>query len=667
MKRQSRILAGTALGLIMATAQLGAAPLAGARTDFDALQKDGQLNAPVILAQATEETEEQRLQREAQEAQDAAEEAPVEEAPAEEAPAAEEPAAEEPAAEEAPAEAPAAEEAPAEEPAPEEAPAAEEAPAEEPAAQDAPAEEPAAEEAPVEAPAAEEAPAPEEAPAEEPAAEEAPAEEPAAQEAPAEAPAAEEAPAPEEAPAEQPAAEEAPAEEPAAQEAPAPADAAPAEEAPAEDAAPAEGAAPTEQAPVEGAAPAEGQAEVEGAVTQPAEPGEALQVEIPPEQAFEETEDLAPILDSQKVEPAEAEAAFEAEAAAEGETPEQIEEERARRARPAGPAPTSEQDAQALEQPIEVQSLRSEEGRRLEESEVRERRRERREGAEVVREMDDRFIVNFNNTTVIQSDDRPRLTAGADEVYYEELPRGRTREVIVRPNGVEIVTIRDRYGDVIKRSRFSPDGREYVLVYADDRRFDDERPRRWRDPARDLPPLELTIPVSQYILEANRVEDPDIYYEFLDQPPVEQVREVYTIDEVKYSSRVRDIARRVDLDTLTFDFGSASISQSEVPRLQGVADAIARMLDENPAETFLIEGHTDAVGSDAANLALSDQRAEAVAVALTDFFDIPPENLVTQGYGEQYLKVNTEEEERRNRRVAIRRITQLVAPVAQAQ
>ena len=89
-----------------------------------------------------------------------------------------------------------------------------------------------------------------------------------------------------------------------------------------------------------------------------------------------------------------------------------------------------------------------------------------------------------------------------------------------------------------------------------------------------------------------------------------------------------------------------------------------RLLEENPAETFLIEGHTDAVGSDEANLALSDQRAESVAIALTNVFAIPPENLVTQGYGETYLKVDTEEPARENRRVAIRRITPLVSPVA---
>ncbi len=40
--------------------------------------------------------------------------------------------------------------------------------------------------------------------------------------------------------------------------------------------------------------------------------------------------------------------------------------------------------------------------------------------------------------------------------------------------------------------------------------------------------------------------------------------------------------------------------------------------------------------------------------------------LVTQGYGGQFLKVPTTAAERENRRVAIRRITALVAPVASA-
>ena len=88
---------------------------------------------------------------------------------------------------------------------------------------------------------------------------------------------------------------------------------------------------------------------------------------------------------------------------------------------------------------------------------------------------------------------------------------------------------------------------------------------------------------------------------------------------------------------------------------------MAQMIKDNPAEMFLIEGHTDAVGDAAYNLALSDRRAEAVAGLLTQYYQIPPENLVTQGYGESQLKVQTQYSERANRRVVVRRITPLLA------
>jgi outer membrane protein OmpA-like peptidoglycan-associated protein len=88
------------------------------------------------------------------------------------------------------------------------------------------------------------------------------------------------------------------------------------------------------------------------------------------------------------------------------------------------------------------------------------------------------------------------------------------------------------------------------------------------------------------------------------------------------------------------------------------------VLRKDASETFLIEGHTDAVGSEQSNLVLSDQRAESVANVLTDVYGVPPENLATQGYGERYLKVNTDGPEQENRRVTIRRVTALVRPVA---
>ena len=88
-----------------------------------------------------------------------------------------------------------------------------------------------------------------------------------------------------------------------------------------------------------------------------------------------------------------------------------------------------------------------------------------------------------------------------------------------------------------------------------------------------------------------------------------------------------------------------------------IAEAINRVVARSPQEVFLIEGHTDAVGPDVDNLSLSDRRAEAAAAVLTEQFQVPPENLTTQGYGKQYLKVPTDGPERRNPRVTARRIT----------
>ena len=139
------------------------------------------------------------------------------------------------------------------------------------------------------------------------------------------------------------------------------------------------------------------------------------------------------------------------------------------------------------------------------------------------------------------------------------------------------------------------------------------------------------------------------------------MRRIYTIDEVKRSARLRDSVRRLEVGGLTFDSGKATISRDQVGSLSDVADAMTRLLKRNPGEVFLIEGHTDAVGSDVSNLVLSDNRASTVARILTDFYDIPPENLVTQGYGERFLKVKTDQAEPLNRRVTIKRITPLIS------
>ncbi|MGO6754227.1 OmpA family protein [Rhizobium ruizarguesonis] len=326
--------------------------------------------------------------------------------------------------------------------------------------------------------------------------------------------------------------------------------------------------------------------------------------------------------------------------------------------------PTSDADAQALSgakapAPVKLEAVTREKGRKLDERP----QFVRPDGARFDDRGDDsRVIIQYDNRTIVRGDDDRRFLRDGERPSYEELSGDRYRETIARPEGYRIVTIRNRYGDIIQRSRVDARGREDVLYYSQDL-YDDPDRDYFEDPGADLPPMRLRVPLSDYIIDTRSDPNRD-YYEFLSEPPVEPVERVYSLDEVKYSARIRDKVRRIDLDTITFATGSAEIPMTQARTLRKVADAISQVIEKDPSETFLIEGHTDAVGSDQSNLILSDQRAESVANVLSDVYGIAPENLATQGYGESYLKVNTVGPEQENRRVTIRRVTALVRPVA---
>jgi hypothetical protein len=197
-------------------------------------------------------------------------------------------------------------------------------------------------------------------------------------------------------------------------------------------------------------------------------------------------------------------------------------------------------------------------------------------------------------------------------------------------------------------------GQEFIII---DNRF--AGPRRPDQFYVSLPPPVIRMPQNRYIVDAG-VAPRDYVYGALMAPPVMALDRQYTLDEIRFSPDVRNLMPRVDLDTITFASGSAEITSDQFDRLAPIAEGIRRAVAQNQSEVFLIEGHTDAVGETDENLALSDRRAEAVAEIMTSQFQIPPENLTTQGYGEQQLKVPTQGPERVNRRVTVRRITPLL-------
>jgi OmpA-OmpF porin, OOP family len=290
---------------------------------------------------------------------------------------------------------------------------------------------------------------------------------------------------------------------------------------------------------------------------------------------------------------------------------------------------------------------------------VRRARRETRDGDRTIIREPDRVIVREGGRTIIRHSEVDRFRHNARDVRVER--RGaEVVTVVVRPDGSQIVTVNDQDGRLIRRVRRYPDRREVVII--------DNRPRgpaaRFAAGAQgyyvDLAPPVVRIPPRRYILEAQEASEDEIY-DVLMAEPVEALDGYYTLDQVRYSPQVRARMPSVDLDTVTFDTGSWEVAPNQVAQLEVIAKGILRALERNPSEVFLIEGHTDAVGNEIDNLSLSDRRAEAVALVLTEQFGVPPENLVTQGYGEQYLKVQTEAAERRNRRVTARRITPLLA------
>ena len=123
----------------------------------------------------------------------------------------------------------------------------------------------------------------------------------------------------------------------------------------------------------------------------------------------------------------------------------------------------------------------------------------------------------------------------------------------------------------------------------------------------------------------------------------------------------RDSMPAIEVDTIHFGFNESFVREEEIPQLERIGEIIERIIAANPDEVFLIEGHTDAVGSAAYNESLSSKRADAVRDAMLQFFNIERANLETVGYGEEFLKIETEEEAAENRRVTIRRITPLLA------
>ena len=247
----------------------------------------------------------------------------------------------------------------------------------------------------------------------------------------------------------------------------------------------------------------------------------------------------------------------------------------------------------------------------------------------------------------IIKDDNALLRQPGSTVRTERFDDGSTRTTVTRADDSRIVTIRDAEYRVLRRIHVAPDGTQTML-------FDDTVAAAPVDVTRLPPPapeVEVSASADEEALRRALARESAFDRHF----SLAQIRDI---------QQVRALVPVIDLNAITFETGSAAIRPDQAPALSRLGNLMKSYIDANPREVFLIEGHTDAVGAAAYNLALSDRRAESVALAMTEYFAVPPENMVVQGYGEEFLKVQTDVAERLNRRASVRRITDLLRQAA---
>jgi len=106
----------------------------------------------------------------------------------------------------------------------------------------------------------------------------------------------------------------------------------------------------------------------------------------------------------------------------------------------------------------------------------------------------------------------------------------------------------------------------------------------------------------------------------------------------------------ITLGDVLFDTNQAQLKSGGARNVQKLAEFLKRY----PQRTVLIEGFTDSRGSESSNQVLSEQRAQAVSIALTGM-DVGRDRVSTKGYGEAYAVASNDTASGRqlNRRVEI--------------
>jgi len=107
---------------------------------------------------------------------------------------------------------------------------------------------------------------------------------------------------------------------------------------------------------------------------------------------------------------------------------------------------------------------------------------------------------------------------------------------------------------------------------------------------------------------------------------------------------------KIDLE-IHFDYNSADISKESTQAVQELGKALSQA--SLKGSTFVVAGHTDAIGGEEYNQGLSERRADTIKRYLTEKYGINGSDLVTVGYGKTKPKDPNAPMDPVNRRVQV--------------
>jgi outer membrane protein OmpA-like peptidoglycan-associated protein len=133
-------------------------------------------------------------------------------------------------------------------------------------------------------------------------------------------------------------------------------------------------------------------------------------------------------------------------------------------------------------------------------------------------------------------------------------------------------------------------------------------------------------------------------------PSREKIKPVKTVKEKHHASTSNCQEKGISME-ISFDYNSDSLSAEAVEKLRPLGEAFAS--EQLRGAMYRVEGHTDGIGGDAYNNALSLRRADAVKNYLTQEFSFTGKTMQAIGKGKSDLADPENPASEKNRRVRL--------------